>query len=143
MLYKKPIKARARWWQRTSVRCLCCQESNERLQNNVFINLTFLVLHYCTSTCTLSLAPSLVRDTSLQPSPARMLSSLMFFTTTSKSILNSRAPLLTREESRVKYNQYHHNKPKKVVRSIRINVNMAGAVILWGLLTWIPNSLSA
>lgn len=53
----------------------------------------------CT-TCTLSLAPSFIRDTSLQPSPARMLSSLMFLSTTSKFILNSYAAVLTTEESK-------------------------------------------
>ena len=50
--------------------------------------------------CTLSLAPSFVRDTSLQPSPARMFSSLMFLRTTSKFILKSYAAVPTTEESR-------------------------------------------
>lgn len=50
--------------------------------------------------CTFSLAPSLVRDTSLQPSPARMLSSVMFLSTTSKFISNLYAVVLTTEESR-------------------------------------------
>ena len=53
----------------------------------------------CT-THTLSLAPSFVLDTSLQPSPARMLSSLMFLSTTSKFISNLYAAVLTTEEPR-------------------------------------------